>query len=45
MSGKAVRETLGFLGLIASMIFVGIEHRDRPAHVVVLDPADLEEVP
>ena len=27
MSGKAIRETLGFLGVIASMVFVGMEIR------------------
>ena len=27
MSGKAVRETLGFFGVIASMVFVGMEVR------------------
>ena len=27
MSGKAVRETVGFLGVIASMVFVGMEVR------------------
>jgi hypothetical protein len=29
MSGKAVRETLGFLGVIASLIFVGLEIRQN----------------
>ena len=27
MSGKAVRETLGFLGVMASLVFVGLEIR------------------
>ena len=29
MSGKAVRETLGFIGVIASMVFVGLEIRQN----------------
>jgi hypothetical protein len=29
MSGKAIRETLGFLGVIASMVFVGMEIRQN----------------
>ena len=29
MSGKAVRETLGFLAVVASMVFVGLEIRQN----------------
>ena len=29
MSGKAIRETLGFLGVMASLIFVGLEIRQN----------------
>ena len=29
MSGKAVRETLGFLGVVASLVFVGLEIRNN----------------
>ena len=31
MSGKAVRETLGFLGVMASLVFVGFEIRQNTA--------------
>ena len=31
MSGKAIRETLGFIGLIASLVFVGMEIRQNTA--------------
>jgi len=31
MSGKAVRETLGFLGVVASLVFVGTEIRQNNA--------------
>ena len=29
MSGKAIRETLGFLAVVASMVFVGVEIRQN----------------
>ena len=29
MSGKAIRETLGFIGVIASLVFVGLEVRQK----------------
>ena len=29
MSGKEIRETLGFLGVIGSMVFVGLEIRQN----------------
>ncbi len=29
MSGKAIRETLGFLAVVASMVFVGMEIRQN----------------
>jgi len=31
MSGKAIRETLGFLAVVASLVFVGIEIRQNTA--------------
>jgi len=31
MSGKAVRETLGFIGVVASMVFVGLEIQQNTA--------------
>ncbi len=31
MSGKAIRETLGFLAVVASMVFVGLEIRQNTA--------------
>ena len=31
MSGKVVRETLGFLGVVASLMFVGLEIRQNTA--------------
>ena len=33
MSGKAVRETLGFLAVVASMVFVGAEIRQNTAAI------------
>ena len=33
MSGKAVRETLGFLGVIVSLVFVGLEVRQNSLSV------------
>ena len=29
MSGKVIRETLGFLAVVASMVFVGLEIRQN----------------
>jgi hypothetical protein len=31
MSGKAIRETVGFLGVVASLVFVGLEIRQNTA--------------
>jgi hypothetical protein len=33
MSGKAVRETLGFLGVVAGLVFVGVEIRQNSRSV------------
>ena len=41
MSGKAIRETLGFLAVVASMVFVGVEIQQNSQSVQAATYQDL----